>query len=186
MNDVALVRRIATFLVVAASTALLSSCATPPPQPRLETIRDLALLSVLGEEPGTRVTSVDGVALGGGRRVGRYPGDAPPGMHGETGIWLSRGHHLVDVQYVRNIQGGIGFTRGNVSVHLLPGHTYIVRPRVSSDLATVSFSVVDHGASFPIGCLPWSIRTSTPREAGGAQAKVTRAEILACRARMAS
>lgn len=175
-----------------AALLLLAGCVTSPPQqqrhpqrPRIETTRDLALLSSLGDESGVKVTSIDGVPFDGGNggRMGRHPRDPPVGMNSSMGVWLSPGFHLLQVQDVRNVEGGISFTRGDIPVRVSAGHTYIVQPVLAPDFGKVSFSVIDHGASFPIGCLPWSIGMTKPPDASGKRARFTRADILACRER---
>lgn len=182
--------RVAWTILLGSTMFLLLSACVPQQQqqhqrqqrslPRLETARELALLSLVGDEPQVKVTAVDGVQLK-GNRVGRFPADAPPGMNTNAGVWLSPGLHVVHVQYIRNISSGVSFTQGDVSIHVLAGHTYIVHPSVASDFGKVSLSVLDYGTGFPVRCLPWNIGMAKPVGANGKRAKFVRADILACR-----
>lgn len=180
-----LVARLSAAAAVAGGALfLLAGCITRPQQPsRVETMRDLALLSSLGDETGVKVISVDSIPLAKGGPVSRHPSDAPAGMNSSLGIWLSPGFHLIQVQYVRNIEGGISFTKGEVPLVASAGRTYIAHAAVASDFGQVSFTLIDHGASFPIGCLPWSISMAKPPDARGKRAGFTREDILACRKR---
>ncbi|MGQ0619808.1 MAG: hypothetical protein ACT4QA_07820 [Panacagrimonas sp.] len=151
----------------------------------METTRDLALLSSLGDEPGLKITVVDDVPFDQGSPVGRQPSDEPAGMNSSLGVWLIPGFHLIHVQYVRNIEAGISFTQGDVPFRVLAGHTYMVRPVITTDFGKVSFTVIDYGVSFPIACLPASINKTKQPDAKGKRAKFTRDDILACRKRQA-
>lgn len=176
--------RLAAAGALAGIAILLAGCAAPAPQAHSKSMHDLALLPGLGDEPGAKVSHIDGVALDGGHgTVGLHPSDEPSGMNSSIGVWLSPGRHLIKAQYVRNIVGGISFARGDVSVTLAAGHTYMVHPIVDSDFAKVYFSVVDYGKSFPIRCLPWSISIAKQSNESVKRVRFTHADILACRER---
>ena len=181
----AAIRASALLMLLAGSAVHAQQQKRPaPPSPRAESVRELALLSILGDEPGIKVTAVDGIPLGQGKQVGRKPVNAPPSLISGAGIWLSPGVHLLHVQYARNIGAGISFVQGNIRVTLEAGHTYLVHPSVKSDFGKVAFSLADYGNSFPVTCLPSSISAASQAGANGKPVKkVTRANIRACQQR---
>lgn len=161
-----------------ATTATAAEAALRP-----DDTRPRAAVEPLGDESGIKVTAVDGVPLDKLGATGGRPANAPVGMHSNMGVWLSPGFHLVHVRFARNTASGISFTQGNLRVAVAAGRTYIVRPVVTSDFGEVSFTLIDHGATFPIPCLPWSISQTRPTDGRGRRARFTPADILACRDR---
>ena len=173
-------------LTIAALTLAGCGLLTHPQQRRPETTRNLALLSTWGDEYGVKILSVDGVEVSEGRQVGRQPIDLPPGMNNSLGIWLTPGSHWLEVQYVRNIETGISFTRGQVPFTVAAGHTYMVRPTLAPDRGTISFSVISYGMSFPRDCLPRSIHLAKQPNSMGQRPAFKREEIQTCRTSMPS
>lgn len=165
--------------LLAGIALLLGSCAALPPEPpppRNSTL-DFALLAGIGDVPRTKVTTVNGRPI---ESVTVRPVDAPAGMSSSAGVWLPPGRHVVHAQYVRNIEAGIAFAQGDLVVHLVAGHTYMIHPIVGSDYEQVRFSIVDYGTAFPATCLPWSIGAAKDPTGRSKSVKFTREEILAC------
>ena len=162
---------------------LLGGCGTPRKPAPIDTVRDLALVSILGEESGIKIVAIDGVMPSAGAPIGRRPTDAPPGVHGGIGVWLRPGSHLIQVQFVRDIEGGISFTKVELPVVLRAGRTYIPYALAASARGQTAMALADHGAHFPVDCLPATLNESRPRDALGRRTKFTRADILACRQR---
>lgn len=175
--------RCALILVLLCGGLLLGGCATPRKPSPIDTVRDLALVSVLGEETGVKIVAIDGVSLSAGARIGRRPIDAPPGVHDGIGVWLTPGLHLIQAQFVRDIEGGISFTKVELPVVLTAGRTYIPYAVASSARGQTAMALADHGARFPVNCLPAAINETRPRDARGRRAGYTRTDLIACRQR---
>ncbi len=143
--------------------------------------RDLALLSTLGDESGIKITAVNHQPLSAPGPALARPDDAPAGLHSGLGVWLRPGVHLIHVQYARNIESGISFTQGHVRVAVTAGHTYIVRPHATADFGEVSFTLIDHGRSFPLRCLPARLGELQPRDARGHRRPFTQEDLRRCR-----
>lgn len=172
----------------AATLFVLSGCTWPEvpshpaaPSKRPASTANHGFLSTLADTPGGAVVTVNGFALQDRHVAAWRPANAPATLGPEVGIWLPPGQHVVEVQYVRNIDAGISLTRAQVPFRVAPGRTYIVRPQVASDYDKVSFTVIDHGDGFPARCLPWSILQTRVRDARGKRPGVTDADIQACR-----
>ncbi|HKY93073.1 MAG TPA: hypothetical protein VJM11_18630 [Nevskiaceae bacterium] len=157
---------------------LVTSCApfapTPEP-PRRTSMRDYALLAGVGDVPRTKVVTVNGRPID---AVGQRPDDAPYALTTTAGVWLPPGRHVVQAQFVRNIEGGIAFATGDTIGTLRAGHTYMVHPVYGADRGAVRFTLVDYGPSFPHRCLPASIGAA--RDPHAKHPRFTTDEILAC------
>lgn len=162
--------------------ALAGCAARLPPPPPQDTVRDLALLSVLGEQSGVRVIAVNGRSLASGLPVGRKPLDEPVGIDPGAALWLAPGFHRIELQFVRDIDGGISFTKVEVPATLAAGRIYIARPLDAAQRGAVAFSLVDYGGSYPLECLPWSVHASRARDSQGRRQPFTRADLLDCQA----
>lgn len=178
------------ILASAAALLMLGGCTWPavpssptgnPQQRPPSSVTHHGFLSILADTPGGEVVTVNGFDLQDRHIAAWRPLDVPAALGPEVGIWLPPGQHVVEVQYVRNIDAGISLSRGQVPFRVAPGRTYIVRPQVASDRGEVSFAVIDHGNGFPTHCLPWSILQSRVRDTRGMRPGVTGADILACR-----
>lgn len=119
-------------------------------------------------------------------QAGSGPVDAPAAVDGRMGFWLAPGRHVIRIQYVRNIEPGISLAKTDLPITVQAGRTYIVQPIVTSDFGQVGFAAVDHGAVFPVRCLPWAISESRIPNARGERAPYARADIDACRRRTLS
>lgn len=169
-------------LLLLGALAALAGCArswTAPPAPRHT--HELALVSSLGEEAGLKLTAVDGQRLDGASTAREQPVDVAQDFDPRMGLWLASGAYVLGVQYVRNIEAGISLTQADVPVRVRAGRTYLLRPQVTSDYAVASFTLADHGAAFPLRCLPWTLRQARLPDARGRRAPLSRADIESCR-----
>lgn len=171
---------IVTFALAGCSLSFPPS-APAIPSKRPAPITEYGFLSTLADTPGAKVVTINGFGLDDRHVAAWQPGNVPGNRNREAGIWLPPGRHVVEVEYIRNIDAGISLSRGQVPFTLTAGRTYIVRPQVTSDYARVSFAVVDHGHDFPAHCLPWSILQTRSRDTQGQRPGVTGADILNCR-----
>lgn len=172
-------------------TLLPSACAAPPaPAPRLKERpraavpsrpQPPALLSYFGDEPTLKVTAVDNVPWEQlpESSLLKSP-NAPAGRSAAIGAWIAPGARLVHSQFVQNIDGGVSFVQGNVRLTAISGHTYLMRPVISSNRGKVSFAAIDYGANFPQSCLPGAISRAKPAGAAVRGMRFTHDEITAC------
>lgn len=140
-------------------------------------MQDYALLAGIGDVPRTKVTTVNGQPID---SIGRRPDDAPLAFPSHAGVWLPPGRHVVQAQFVRNIEGGIAFATGDLVGTMRAGHTYMVHPVYGTDHGTVHFSLVDYGPSFPQRCLPSSIGAAKDPTGQWKHPRFSTDEILAC------
>lgn len=170
---------------------LPSACAAPAPTPQLKPERPRAaaparqqppaLLSYFGDEPTLKVTAVDNVPWEQLPETSLLKApNGPAGRAGAIGAWIAPGARLVHSQFVQNINGGVSFVQGNVRLTAISGHTYLMRPVISSNRGKVSFSVIDYGANFPQACLPGAISLAKPAGASVRGMRFTHDEITAC------
>jgi hypothetical protein len=172
--------RLVTAGTCAGIVFLASSCApfVPAPEPpRRNSMQDYALLAGIGDVPRTKVVTVNGQPID---VVGQRPDDAPYSLSSSAGVWLHPGRHVVQAQFVRNIEGGIAFATGDLVGTMRAGHTYMVHPEYGADRGTVRFALVDYGPSFPQRCLPASIGAAKDPAGLSKHAKFTTDEIHAC------
>ncbi|THD05358.1 hypothetical protein B1810_01055 [Panacagrimonas perspica] len=140
-----------------------------------------ALLSIQGDEPGLKVTEVDGVPWENLPESSILRDrNAPIGKLGAVGIWLAPGMHTVHAKFVRNIEGGISFVQGEVWVRAISGHTYMIHPTTTTDRGRVSFSMVDYGVSFLPECLPGAISNAKQKSVTNRQVRFVHDDIAAC------
>lgn len=154
------------------------------PSPVVQDPRGFALLSSLGVVPRLRVTHVDELALASGRLTGpvQVGGVTSPAAGStELGVWLTPGFHVIRVEFIRNIEAGISFTRAELPIQVFAGHTYIVQPQVTTDYGRVSFSLADQGRAFPLHCLPGSVLSATRPGPDGIRSPYTDSDLQTCR-----
>ncbi|MGH8516018.1 MAG: hypothetical protein ACREUE_01025 [Panacagrimonas sp.] len=159
---------------MAASSAAEPRPQRPPPLQRPPP----ALLSVLGDTPELRVTAVDNVPIQQipERALLRDP-RATTAKGSVVGVWLTPGAHLVHSQYVRNMEGGINLSQGNVRLVTAAGHTYLIHPIARSERAKGSFEIVDLGVSYPQVCLPGVLDNARRADSGR---RFSRNDVQAC------
>lgn len=150
-----------------------------PPPPRAPV--QPALLSIQGDEPGLKVTEVDGVPWENLPESSILRDvNAPIGKLGAVGIWLAPGMHTVHAKFVRNIEGGISFVQGEIRVRAISGHTYMIHPTTTTDRGRVSFGTVDYGVSFLPQCLPGAISNAKQKNVTNRQVRFVHDDIAAC------